>query len=102
MQKTMTKYNSNDIKNAVKLYYSCKSYRKTAEQTGISKSTINTWVNRVGEKVVDKRKGRKIENRKTRIPKEIEDTVRELFTESATFIKKCMPSMGIRCPLQDG
>ena len=50
------------------------------------KSSICNWVKSIGEKNVDKRKGRKIEHRKTKIPKDIEDNIRDLFTESPTRI----------------
>ena len=52
----MKVYTATDIKNAIKTYYIEKSFRKAASKVGIPKSTINEWVQRIGHKIVDKRK----------------------------------------------
>ena len=64
----MKAYTVTDIKNAIKTYYIEKSFRKAASKVGIPKSTINEWVQRIGHKIVDKRKGSKKPNRKRKIP----------------------------------
>ena len=80
----MKVYTATDIKNAIKTYYIEKSFRKAASKVGIPKSTINEWVQRIGHKIVDKRKGSKKPNRKRKIPEaEIKTMVLNLFDDSA-------------------
>ena len=77
-------YTIAQIKKAVQTYYIEKSFRKAAAKVGIPKSTINVWVQKIGHKLLDKRKGSKKTNRKTKIPtKEIQATIVSLFNESA-------------------
>jgi transposase len=80
----MTKYSSTDIKKAVGAYYQYNSFRTAAQETGIPKSAIHRWVQNVGERVTDKRKGRKVPNKKCLYPKELADDVNSLFQQSAT------------------
>ena len=49
-------------------YFIEKSFRKAAAKVKIPKSTIHVWVQRIGHKIVDRRKGSKKPNRKTKIP----------------------------------
>jgi len=62
----MAKYNGDQIKEALKAYFSLGSLRKAQNKVGIPKSTIHVWVKRLGTKIVDKRKGCKKPNRKSR------------------------------------
>ena len=80
----MKAYTITDIKNAIKTYYIEKSFRKAASKVGIPKSTINEWVQRIGHKIVDKRKVSKKQNRKRKIHEaEIKTMVFNLFDDSA-------------------
>ena len=81
----MTKYNSEQIKQAIKAYYEEKSLRKAAKKVCIPKSTIHVWVQRIGTRWIDKRRGSKKSNRKTKIARDVLMTmVKELFEERPT------------------
>ena len=82
--KQMTKYTVEEIKQAIKSYYEEKSFRKAAKRVGIPKSTIHVWVQRIGIRCIDKRRGSKKPARKTRIAKQMMSMVQELFEDRAT------------------
>ena len=81
----MTKYSPEQIRKAIKAFHTCGSLRKAQAQTGIPKSTIHVWVNQLGHRFVDKRKGRK-NNRKCIYPKELIDMVKKLLEKQTTPI----------------
>ena len=72
----MTKYNSEQIKQAIKAYYEEKSLRKAAKKVCIPKSTIHVWVQRIGTRWIDKRRGSKKSNRKTKIARDVSNDAR--------------------------
>ena len=77
----MVKYTSLQIKAAIKAYFTLGSLRKAQQEVNIPKSSIHVWIQRLGQKTVDKRKGCKKPNRKKRFGIELNTNVNKLLIE---------------------
>ena len=88
-------YPGDVIASAVRTYFTLKSYRKTAALYGVSKSSVDMWVHRLGKLI--RPKGAQKRSRIAYVVERIKDTVRTLlqhnpFLTAGEIARECMAS----------
>ena len=80
-------YNVNHIKNAIQVYQRCKSFRKTALITQISKSTIHRWWNKFHNLSINYKFQKRKNKKRKRKPKykNLENIIEKLFINKTSI-----------------
>jgi len=98
----MSKYSTDEIKAAVAEYYRVGSFRKASDKLGIPKSTIQSWIAKIGTTRFDGRKGCPHPNRKKEKQDLAAEHVEKMYTENPYLTTtevhlQIVHSVGVKC-----